>query len=141
LPETDKYRGRCSDDHSQPLEYEVPNWGVKERTEGTERVCNPIGRAKVLINQTPQSSQELSHQPKSNHGVTHGSSCICSRRWPCCTSVGGEPLCPVKVRCPSVGECQDGDTGVGGWVGEHSCEAGGGDMGLWRKKNKKRNSI
>jgi hypothetical protein len=34
--------------------------------------------------------------------------------------VGGEALGPEGVRCPSVGECLRGKTGVGGWVGEHS---------------------
>jgi hypothetical protein len=33
--------------------------------------------------------------------------------------MGGEALGPVKVRCSSVGECQGGEAGVGGWVGEH----------------------
>ena len=33
--------------------------------------------------------------------------------------MGGEALGPVKARCPSVGECQGGEVGVGEWVGEH----------------------
>jgi hypothetical protein len=53
------------------------------------------------------------------HGATHGSSCICSRGWPCQILMRGEALGPVKARSPSVGECQDRDSGVGGWVGEH----------------------
>ena len=44
---------------------------------------------------------------------THGSSHIFSRGWPCQTSMGGEALCPVKAQCPSVGECQDREVGVG----------------------------
>ena len=69
----------------------VPNGGVKERTEGAEGVYNPKGRTTISIIQTPphpQSSQGLSHQPRS----THGSSYICSRGWPCQASVGGEVL-------------------------------------------------
>ena len=31
--------------------------------------------------------------------------------------MGGEALGPVKARCTSVGECQGGEVGVGGWVG------------------------
>jgi len=27
------------------------------------------------------------------------------RGWPCCTSMGGETLDPVKTQYPSVGEC------------------------------------
>ena len=30
---------------------------------------------------------------------------------------GGEALGPVKVQCPSVGECQGEEAGVGGWMG------------------------
>jgi hypothetical protein len=33
--------------------------------------------------------------------------------------VGGTALGPEGVRYPSVGECQGGKVGVGGWVGEH----------------------
>jgi hypothetical protein len=31
--------------------------------------------------------------------------------------MGGEALDPVKAQCPSVGECQGGEAGVGGWLG------------------------
>jgi hypothetical protein len=34
----------------------------------------------------------------------------------CGTSVGGETLGPVKVLCPSVGECQGLEAGVHGLV-------------------------
>ena len=63
-------------------EHRVPNGvvkgGVRERTKGAAGVCNSIGRTAMSTNQTPQSSQELKHQPKSTHGETHGSSCICT---------------------------------------------------------------
>ena len=59
---------------------------------------NPTGRTTVSTNQTPQSSQELNHQPKSTHGGTYGSSCICSRGWPCLVSMGVEPLAAVEAR-------------------------------------------
>jgi hypothetical protein len=39
----------------------------------------------------------LNHQPKSTHGGTHGSSCICSRGWLSRSSMGGEALSPVRV--------------------------------------------
>jgi len=32
----------------------VPNGGVRERTEGAEGDCNPIGRTTISINQTPR---------------------------------------------------------------------------------------
>ena len=35
--------------------------------------------------------------------------------WSSWSSMGGEALGPVKVLCPSIGECQDQEAGVGGW--------------------------
>jgi hypothetical protein len=49
------------------------------------------------------------------------SSCICSRRWPSRPSVGGEALVLAKIICPSTGECQGQEAGVGGL----------GSTGLW----------
>jgi hypothetical protein len=46
--------------------------------------------------------------------LTHGSSCICSRGWPCWISMREETLDLVQTQCPSVGECQDRGAGVGG---------------------------
>ena len=40
--------------------------------------------------------------------------------------MGGEALGPVKVLCPSIGECQSSEVGVGGWMG------GLGSRGRWR---------
>jgi hypothetical protein len=40
---------------NQPLDRD-PNGGIRERTEGTEWVCNPIGRTTISMNQTSQSS-------------------------------------------------------------------------------------
>jgi hypothetical protein len=67
-------------------------------------------------NQCPQSSQGLNHQPKNTHGGTYGSSSICSRRQPCQLSMGGEAVGPVKVLCPSVGEWQGQEVGMGRFV-------------------------
>ena len=61
------------------VEHGFPNGRDKERTEGTEGVCNPIGRI-ISTNQNPQNSQGLNNQTKSTHGVTHGSNWIWSRR-------------------------------------------------------------
>jgi hypothetical protein len=88
-----------------------------ERTEGTKGVCNPIERTTISPNQIPQRSQGLNHQPKSTHGATHGSSCICCREWPYPASEGGEALVSVKAQCLSVGECQGSEVRLGGWVG------------------------
>jgi hypothetical protein len=95
----------------------VPNGGVREKTEGAEGVCNPVGGTTISTNQTPQSSQGLNHQPRSTHGGTDGFSCIGSRGWPCWASMRGEAFGPVKARCPSVGEFKGGEAGVSGWVG------------------------
>jgi hypothetical protein len=62
---------------------------LRGRTERAEEDCNPIGRTTVTVNWTPQSSQGLNHQPKSKHGGTHGSSCICCRGWPYLINVRG----------------------------------------------------
>jgi hypothetical protein len=94
-----------------------PSGGVRGRAEGAEGFCNSIGRTTISTNQNPQSSQGLNHQPKSAHGGTHGSSCICSRERSYLASMEGEVLGPVKARCLSVGECQGGEVGMGGWVG------------------------
>jgi hypothetical protein len=53
-------------------------------------------------------------QSKKTHGGTHDSSCICSRGWPCWSSMGEEALSPVKVLCLSIGECQAQEARVGG---------------------------
>jgi hypothetical protein len=48
-----------------------------------------------------------------------------------------EALGPVKVQCPSVGDCEGGGGGwggVGGWVGAHSHRSrkrGNGIEGFW----------
>jgi hypothetical protein len=85
-------------------EHRIHNEGARESTQGAEGVCSPIGGTTIWTNQYPQSFQGLNHQPKSIHGQTHGSSCICSRGWPCGISMGRETLGPVKIQCPSVGK-------------------------------------
>ena len=42
------------------------------------------------------------------------SSCKCSRGWPSQPSMGGEALGLSKVICPSTGECQGQEAGMGG---------------------------
>jgi hypothetical protein len=43
--------------------------------------------------------------------------------------MGGEAFGPVKVLCPSIGECQGQEAGVGGLVSRGRGE-GGGDRGF-----------
>jgi hypothetical protein len=40
-------------------EHGDPNGGVRGRTEGAEVVCNPIGRTRISINQTPPHTHTL----------------------------------------------------------------------------------
>jgi hypothetical protein len=75
-------------------EIEVPNRGIREKTEVVEVVCNHIERTTISTNQTPQSSQGLSHQPR----TIHGSRCICIRGWSFNASMGGKVLGPMKAR-------------------------------------------
>jgi hypothetical protein len=42
------------------------------------------------------------------------SSYICSRGWPSQPSTGGEALGLAKITCPSTGECQGQEVGLGG---------------------------
>jgi hypothetical protein len=56
------------------------------------------------------------------------SRCICSRKWPSWTSMGGEILGIAKIICPSTGECQGQEMGVG----ELGSRARGGYKGFWR---------
>jgi hypothetical protein len=95
-------------------EHRVPNQGARERTHRVDKFYISIGGTTIRTNQYPQSSQQPNHQLKSTHGGTHGSSYICSRGWPSRSSMGGEALFPVKALCPSVGECQGQEAGVGG---------------------------
>ena len=112
LPVPDKYRSRCSQP-SIGWNTRVPNEGDREKTQGAEGVCSPIGGTTIWSYQYPQSSLGLNHQSKKTHRETHGSSCICSRGWPSRSSMRGEALGPVKALCPSVGECQGQEAGVG----------------------------
>ena len=56
--------------------------------------------------------------------------------------MGGEDLGPVKAKCPCVGECQGGEAGVDGHVGEYHHRSRGwgedGIEGFWRGNQKRR---
>jgi hypothetical protein len=41
---------------------------------------------------------------------------VAEEGWPSQSSMGGEALGPVKALCPSAGECQGQEAGVGGLV-------------------------
>jgi hypothetical protein len=52
--------------------------------------------------------------------------------------MGGEVLGPVKVLCPSIGECQGQESGVGG-LGSRGSGEGIGDF--WREESRKGDNI
>jgi hypothetical protein len=54
--------------------------------------------------------------------------------------VRGETLGPMKALCPSVGECQDQEAGVGGLVNRVS-EQEGWDRGFFRGEPRKGDNI
>jgi hypothetical protein len=83
----------------------------------------PYEEQQYELTSTPQSSQGLNHQPKSTHAGAHGSNYICNRGWPSRVTVGGEFLGPVMALCPSVGECQGQEEGVG-WLVNRAREEG-----------------
>jgi len=66
----------------------------------------------------PELPGTIDHYPKTIHGLTYGSSLICSRGWPCWAPMEEEALGPAKAGIPSVGEYQVGEEG-GGQGGEH----------------------
>jgi hypothetical protein len=47
----------------------------------------------------------------------------CSRGWPSRSSMGGVALGPVKVLCPSIGDCLGQEVGVGGLESRGSGES------------------
>jgi hypothetical protein len=63
LQEPDKYRDQMLTANIW-TEHRVPNRSIRERTEGTEGVHNPIGRTKISTNQTTQTSQVLIYQSR-----------------------------------------------------------------------------
>jgi hypothetical protein len=67
------------------------------------------------------------HDEKKEIPQSYVSSCICSRGWPSWPSMGGEVFGLAKIICPSTGECQGQEVGVGG-LGSRVVE---GYRGLW----------
>jgi hypothetical protein len=111
----DKYRGECS----QPtigLSTRSPMEELEKGPKELKELVAPQEEQEYEPISTPQELPGTKPQTWSTHGGTHGSSCICSRGWPSRSSMGGEALGPEKAQCPSVGECQDREAGVGGLV-------------------------
>jgi hypothetical protein len=86
------------------------------RIEGAEEVCNLIGRTTISTNRTPQSYQGLSQQLHMKQRMSLSGINGMRGPWSC------------EGSCPSVGECQDDESGVSGWVGEHDHRSRGRGM-------------
>ena len=128
LPVHGKYRSGC-------LQSSI-GWSTKPPMKEQEKVLRELkgfaAPKEEQDNQYPQTSLGLNHQSKKTHGGTHGSSCICSRGWPSRSSMGGEVLGPVKALCPSIGECQGQEAGVGGF-GSRGGGIGDFQRGSWER--------
>jgi hypothetical protein len=106
-------------------EHGTPKGGVRERTEGAEVVCNPIGKTTLSINQTSQSSQGLNHLPKSTHWGVHGSAAYVAE-----DGLGGHrwekrPLVLWRFEFPVQGNAEAGRQEYLGGCGSTLIEAGG----------------
>jgi hypothetical protein len=95
-------------------EHEDLNGRIRGKTDGAERVCNPLGKTTLSTNQIPLSSQGPNHQSKSTHGGTIASNYLCSRGWPCYVLLRAEAFSLVETRYTKVEKCQDGEAGVDG---------------------------
>jgi hypothetical protein len=83
----------------QRTEHGDPNGEVRARSEGTEGICNPIGRTAISTNQPPLKLPGAKPPTKEyTWGEPMASSCIWSRGWPYWASMGGKPLGPVEAQ-------------------------------------------
>ena len=85
----DKYRSGCSQD--------APKEGARESTQGLKGFCNPIGGTKIWTNQYSTELVPLVAYVAENGQIGH--------QW-------DKSL--VKIICPSTGQCQGQELGVGG---------------------------
>ena len=92
LPEPDQYR----------CEWMQPNIGLSSGTPIEELCKDWRSWRDVQPHRKNNNINQPDHQPKSTHGGTHGSSCICSRGWPYRASMGGEALGLVQAWCPQL---------------------------------------
>jgi hypothetical protein len=93
-----KYRSGCS--HS------FIGWNTGPPMKELEKVPKELKRSATL---EEEQQYELTSNPRA-----HVSSCICSRGWPSGPSMELEALGLSKIICPSTGQCQGQETGVGG---------------------------
>jgi hypothetical protein len=82
------------------MEHRAPNGEARESTQGAEGVCNPIGGTTLCTNQYPPELVSLAAYVAEDGLVGH--------HWK------ERPLDIAKFICPSTGECQGPEVGVGG---------------------------
>ena len=81
---------------------------MENKTEGAERFAAPWRKNSVnRLDYPPFEFQGLDHQPNNSYAW------FWPQMWQDDGLVGEEALGPEGVRCPSLGECQGGKTGVG----------------------------
>ena len=82
------------------MEHRVPNEGARESTQGAEGVCRPIGGTTIRTNQYPPELVSLAAYVAEDGLVGH--------HWE------ERPLGIANFICPSTGERQGQEPGVGG---------------------------
>jgi hypothetical protein len=82
------------------MEHRAPNGEARESTQGAEGVCNPIGGTTILTNQYPPELVSLVAYLAEDDLVGH--------HWE------ERPLGIANFICPSTGEHQGQEVGVGG---------------------------
>jgi hypothetical protein len=82
------------------MNHRAPNGGTRESTQGAKGVCNPIGGTTVCSNQYPLELVSLAAYVAEDGLVSH--------QWKE-RSIG-----LANFICPSTGECQGQEVGVGG---------------------------
>jgi hypothetical protein len=112
MPVPGKYRSGCSQSSI--------GWNTESPMREVEKVHKELKGSADL---SKEQQYELTSTPRACV-----SSCLCSRGWPSRPSIGGEVLRLEKILCPSIGEYQGQELGVGG-LGRKG--EGGGYRDFW----------
>jgi hypothetical protein len=81
------------------MEHRAPNGEARERTQGAKGVCNPIGGTTIWTNQYPPELVSLAAYVAEDGLAGH--------HWE------ERPLGIANFICPSAGECQGQEAGMG----------------------------
>ena len=82
------------------MEHRAPNGGARESTHGAKEICNPIGGTTISINHYPLELMSLAAYVSEDGLFGH--------HWK------ERPLGLVNFMCPSTGESQGQEGGMGG---------------------------